>query len=101
MAIQTKPYVVISSHGAVRLEVHMEYHDDDFRVPSNDDGEPDDFRVVRWYGENHTDAPIRVQLVRGNGQHWQDVTIPANSVFSQDAGGAIKYESDIPTWRFG
>ena len=100
MAIQTKQYCRISAHGAVVFEVFMEYHDDDFRV-TNDDGDPDDFRVIRWFGENLSDTDMRIQVVKGNGQHWQDRVIPANSTFSQNAGGNVKYEFDVPEWRYG
>ena len=79
----------------------MEYEDTDFQVPSNDDGDPDDFRVIRWFGENYSPNDIRVEVLKGNGQHWADRVIPAGSTFSQAAGGAVKYESDVPEWRYG
>ena len=100
MAVQSKSFCRISSHGVVQFQVFMEYEDTDFRV-TNDDGDPDDFRVIRWFGENFTDADIRIQVKRGNGQNWQDRVIPANSTFTQNAGGAIKYEFDVPEWRYG
>ena len=100
MAIQTTSYCRLSAHDGVTLEVFMEYEDTDFRV-TNDDGDPDDFRVIRWFGENYSDDPITVEMVRGNGQHWQDHTIPPHTTFSQNAGGQVKYEFDIPEWRFG
>jgi hypothetical protein len=99
MAVQTKSYCEISFGGELALEVFMEYQDDDFQT-INDDGDPDDFRVIRWFGENHSDDPITVSMVRGNGQHWQDHEIPPHTSFSQNAGGSVKYESDIPVWRF-
>ena len=76
----------------------MEYHDDDFRV-INDDGDPDDFRVIRWFGENYGTTDIRIQMIRGNGGTWRDVSIPPGT-FSQNAGGAVKYEFDVPEWRY-
>jgi hypothetical protein len=78
----------------------MEYEDTVFRV-TNDDGDPDDFRVIRWFGTNHSAHDIRVQVKRGNGQNWVDRTIPAGESFSQNAGGAVKYEFDVPEWRYG
>ena len=98
MAIQTKPCARISAHSVVLLEVFMEYDDSDFQE-INDDGDPDDFRVVRWFGTNHTDRDFRIELMKGNGQHWQDRLVPPGD-FSQSAGGAVKYESDIPVWRY-
>jgi hypothetical protein len=89
----------MSSHSVVRFQVWMEYHDDDFRI-TNDDGDPDDFRVVRWFGENYGEADINIEIRRGNGVSWQQVTIPAGSTFSQDAGGPVKYEFDVPEWRY-
>ncbi len=100
MAVQTKSFCRISSHGVVQFQVWEEYEDTDFNVPSNDDGDPDDFRVIRWFGENFSDNPVTVQIIRGNGQHWQDTVIPAHTTFSQNAGGAVKYESDVPEWRY-
>jgi hypothetical protein len=79
----------------------MEYENTDFRIPVNDDGDPDDFRVIRWFGTNHSAHDIRVQIKRGNGQHWQDRVIPAGESFSQNAGGPVKYEFDVPEWRYG
>jgi hypothetical protein len=98
MAVQTKSACRISTHGVVRFEVFTEYHDDDFKT-INDDGDPDDFRVVRWFGENFGPNDVTIQMVRGNGQHWQDFVVPVGT-FSQNAGGPIKYESDIPVWRY-
>ena len=100
MAVQTKSFCRISSHSVVTFEVFLEYHDDDFRV-TNDDGDPDDFRVVRWFGTNYSAFDITVQVKRGNGQTWQERTIVAGSTFSQNAGGAVKYEFDVPEWRYG
>ena len=99
MAVQTKSFCRISAHSVVVFDVFMEYEDTDFRV-TNDDGDPDDFRVIRWYGQNHSAADIRVQVKRGNGQTWQERTIVAGSTFTQNAGGAVKYEFDVPEWRY-
>ena len=99
MAIQTKSYHRSSRGGVVALEVFMEYHDDDYRE-INDDGDPDDFRVVRWYGTNHTDHNISIVIRRGNGSKWRDVSVPPGD-FSQNAGGSVKYEKDVPLWHYG
>ena len=99
MAVQTKSYIRMSRHSVVQFQVWMEYEDTDFRV-TNDDGDPDDFRVIRWFGENFGTTDIHVEIKRGNGQSWRDVTIPAGSTFSQNAGGAVKYEFDVPEWRY-
>jgi hypothetical protein len=99
MAIQTKSFCRISTHGVVRFEVFTEYHDDDFRV-INDDGDPDDFRVIRWFGENYGPNDVSIQIIRGNGRHWQDIAIPADSTFTQNAGGPVRYEFDVPEWRY-
>lgn len=99
MAIQTKPWLRISSGGVVQIEVFMEYDDTDYQE-TNDDGDPDDFKVVRWYGTNHRSTPLTVTVQRGNGQNWVDRTIPAGAEFSQNAGGAVKYESDVPRWSY-
>lgn len=100
MAIQSKLYTRISAHSQVLLEVWMEYDDADYQS-LNDDGDPDDFRVVRWYGTNHSDRPRSVTLFRPNGSVWRGRTIPAGESFSQNAGGPVKYESDIPRWVYG
>ncbi len=99
MAVQVKPYVRMSSHGVVFFEVFMEYEDTDFRA-TNDDGEPDDFRVVRWFGVN---GPVTrtITVFRKNGNVWRAVTIPAGAVFEQAAGGPVRYESDVPVWVYG
>lgn len=97
MAVQAKPYARMSSGGVVLVECFMEYQDDDYQE-TNDDGDPDDFRVVRWYGTNHHTLPLVMTLQKGNGQNWKQATILAGESFSQSAGGAVKYESDIPQW---
>ncbi|MEN8233777.1 MAG: hypothetical protein ABFR89_02500 [Actinomycetota bacterium] len=99
MAVQTKPYLRMSAEGVVILEVFMEYQDDDYQE-INDDGDPDDFRLVRFYGTNYSAYPRTVEIRKGNGQMWQAHTIPAGESFSVNAGGAVKYESDIPDWRW-
>lgn len=78
----------------------MEYRDDDYQE-INDDGDPDDFKVVRWYGTNHSAYPHTVTTYKANGGvQWQR-TILAGSTFTVNAGGAVKYESDIPKWVYG
>jgi hypothetical protein len=77
----------------------MEYDELDFQI-INDDGENDDFRVIRWFGTNHSAFDITIEAIKGNGQHWASRVLPAGESFSQNAGGAVKYESDIPEWRF-
>lgn len=99
MAVQTKPFIRMSAHDELVLEVFMEYEDTDFRE-INDDGDPDDFRVIRWFGTNHTAAPIPLLIKRGNGAVWKDFTIPVGD-FSQDAGGPVRYEFDVPQWTYG
>ena len=99
MAVQTKQYCRISSHSEVILEVFMEYDDADYQE-INDDGDPDDFRVVRWYGTNHSAFDKTVTAYRPNGSVWGTRTITAGSTFTMDAGGAVKYESDIPRWTY-
>ena len=99
MAIQSKPSVRISDHGIVRVEVFMEYHDDDWRV-TNDDGDPDDFRVIRWFGTNHSPWTFHVQTYRANGAvRWVRDVAPGGS-FTVNAGGPVKYEGDIPAWSY-
>ncbi len=99
MAVQTKRVVRISAHGSVVFEVFMEYHDDDYRT-LNDDGDPDDFRIIRFFGTNYSAFDKTVLVKRGNGQAWMSRTIPAGESFSQNAGGPVKYESDIPVWSY-
>ena len=78
----------------------MEYHDDDYQE-INDDGDPDDFRVIRWYGTNHSDHEYTIKMRRANGTAIVTRTILAGATFSQNAGGAVKYESDVPIWAYG
>jgi len=89
----------MSHHGVVSWEVHMEYDETDFRE-INDDGDPDDFRVIRWYGTNFSVWDLTVVAKRGNGQAWMERVIPAGSTFSQNAGGPVKYQKDIPVWSY-
>ena len=95
MAQVSKLFTSMSSHGALLFECFMEYHDDDFREV-NDDGDPDDFRVVRWFGTNYHTKPLIVTFNKGNGQNWKQVTIPAGEPYTANAGGAVKYEGDVP-----
>lgn len=98
MAIRVKPYVRMSSHGVVFFEVFLEYEDTDFRE-TNDDGDPDDFRVIRWFGVNGPEART-ITVFRKNGNVWKAVTIPPGAVFEQVAGGPVKYEFDVPRWDY-
>jgi len=100
MAVQTKQYCRISSHSEVVLEVFMEYEDTDYQVESNDDGEHDDFKVIRWFGTNHSAYPKTVSMKRANGVSLMSRTIPAGESFSQNAGGQVQYESDVPIWTY-
>ena len=94
-----KLYTRISTHSQVILEVFMEYDDADYQE-INDDGEPDDFKLIRFFGTNHSIYPKTVTTFKANGGvHWSR-TIPANTDFSVNAGGQVKYESDIPVWAF-
>ena len=95
MAVATKQYTRISAHSELVLVVFMEYDDADYK-DINDDGDPDNFRVIRWYGTNYSAYDKTVTLKRPNGSVWRQRTVLAGSTFSQDAGGAVKYESDIP-----
>jgi hypothetical protein len=101
MAVQTKPWLRMALDGVVLFDVFMEYEDTDFQVPSNIDGEPEDFRVIRWFGTNYSASDKFVTVHRGNGSNWVDRIIPAGESFSQNAGGPVKYESDVPRWQFG
>lgn len=99
MAIVSKPYCRISAHGSVVLEVFMEYDDTDYQE-INSDGDPDDFRVVRWYGTNYSASDKTITMKRANGSAIVTRTLPAGATFEQSAGGAVKYESDVPIWAF-
>ena len=100
MAVQTKLYTRISGPSGLEVECFMEYEDTDYQE-INDDGDPDDFRVIRWFGTNHHTLPLIVTLERASGQNWVSRTISAGADFSQNAGGAVRYESDIPQWYWG
>ena len=94
MAVQTQPYFSLSgSHGTFSCDI--EYEDTDYNE-INDDGDPDDYRILRFYGQNDMDIPVVVGFRRGNGVNWTERTIPAGDPFSQDTGGPVKYESDVP-----
>ena len=77
----------------------MDYDDADYQS-INDDGDPDDFRVIRWHGINHSAYPHTVTAYRPNGSVWGTRTVPAGAGFTVNAGGAVKYESDIPVWTY-
>ena len=98
MAVQSKPYCRISQDDVLALEVFVEYDDANYNE-TNDDGDPDDFRVFRFYGTNHSSRDFQITVQRGNGQNWIDVTIPPGD-FSQKTGGPVKYESDVPRWEY-
>ena len=99
MAVQTKQYARISAHSQLVFVVYVDYQDDDWQT-INDDGDPDDFRVVRWHGTNHSAFPHTVTAYRPNGAVWGTRTVLAGSTFTVPAGGAVKYESDIPRWTY-
>ena len=99
MAVQTKSYCRISMGDATSFVVFVEYENTDFRV-TNDDGAPDDFRVIRFFGTNHSTVPLTIRVQRGNGQKWFEVVISAGESFSWDAGGPFRYESDVPVWTY-
>ena len=96
----TKLYTRMSSGGVVRFEVFMEYDDTNWRV-INDDGEPDDFRVARWFGTNYSDAPFSIDLLVDGGRKWKSFDLAPGAEFSHPAGGRVKYEGDIDEWRYG
>ncbi len=90
----TKPLVRLSgSHGL--FWVDMVYEDTDYRE-INDDGEPDDFRITQFFGTNQMDIPVLVGWKRGQGQKFGEKTIQPGDSFTQNAGGPVKYETDIP-----
>ena len=87
----------------VTFELFMEYDPDDSRE-INDKGEPDDFRVIRWFGTNYSADPLKIELKLGHGpdaKSWKQETIAAGESFTQFAGGRVKYQYDIPEWRYG
>ena len=96
MAVQTKSFIRMSSHGEVLFEAFMEYLDDDFQT-TNDDGDPDDFRIVRWFGTNGA-YQRTVTVWRKNGNVWKSQVIVPFEVFELVAGGPVRYESDVPRW---
>jgi hypothetical protein len=98
MAVQSKSFCRISANDEVVLQVFMEYEDTDFRV-TNDDGDPDDFRVIRWYGTNGA-YERTVTLYRANGNVWRAQTFAPLEVFSVNAGGQVRYEFDVPKWSY-
>ena len=99
MAVQTKQFCRISSHDQVIIEVFEEYEDSDYRT-INDEGEPDDFRVIRWFGTNHSTHPITISVLRTGDKNWVERTVPAGDSFTQNAGGVVKYEFDVPSWTY-
>ena len=98
MAIQTKSFCRMSAHGTVIFEVFLEYEDTDFRTV-NDDGDPDDFRIVRFFGTNGA-YERTFTVYRKNGTVWATRTVAPFEAFSEAAGGPVKYESDIPVWAY-
>ena len=96
----TKLYCRISAHSELVLEVFVEYDDSDYLVESNDDGENDDFALIRFFGTNHSAYAKTVTTFKANGGVQWVRTIPPHTDFSVNAGGAVKYESDIPRWVF-
>ena len=92
-----KPYGSMSSGQILLWECFLEYNDTDARV-INDNGDPDDYRVVRWFGTNHHTKPLIVSLMKANGRRWRQVTVPPGNDFSIAAGGQLRYEFDVPQW---
>ncbi len=98
----TKRVLRMAGGVGVTFELFMEYDPDDFREV-NDNGEPDDFRVTRWFGTNHSADPLSVELKLSHGpdaKNWKAFTIPGGESFSQNAGGQVKYQFDLPEWRY-
>ena len=98
MAVQSKSFCRISTHDEVVLQVFMEYEDTDFRV-TNDDGDPDDFKVIRWFGTNGAHERT-VTIFRANGGVWATRTFAPFEAFSVNAGGPVRYEFDVPKWSY-
>ena len=40
------------------------------------------------------------ELKLSNGKRWKTATVPAGETFSVNAGGQVRYESDVPEWRY-
>jgi hypothetical protein len=99
MAVQTKQYCRISAHSELVLVVFMDYEDTDYQTV-NDEGEPDDFKVIRFHGTNYSVYPKTVTTFKANGGVMWVRTIPAGESFSVNAGGLVKHESDIPVWAY-
>ncbi len=99
VAVVVKRICRMSAHSEVILEVFMEVEDTDYRS-TNDDGEPEDFRIIRWFGTNFSAFPRSIEIVRPSGRNWRTLVLPAGESFSQSAGGPVKYESDVPQWRY-
>ena len=95
----TKLYCRISAHSVLVLEVFVDYDDTDYQE-INDDGDPDDFKLIRFFGTNHSAYDKTVTTYKANGGVQWVRTIPAGESFTVNAGGAVKYESDIPRWVF-
>lgn len=94
MAVATQRYFTLTtSLGTFWCD--LDYEDTDFQT-TNDDGDPDDFRLIRFDGRNDMDVPVVVGFKRGNGQKWFETEVAAGVTFSRNAGGPVKYESDIP-----
>ena len=100
MAIQTKRSFQIFHQGVLAAEGWMEYDDADYLVADNGEGLPKYFRVVRWFGTNHSSLPLVITVKRGNGQNWVERTIPPGGSYEQAAGGPVKYETDVPAWSW-
>ena len=94
MAVVTRRYFTLTVQVGTFF-CDLDYEDTDFKE-TNDDGDPDDFKLIRFHGENNMTVPVIVGFKRGNGKKWFEETIAAGATFSQDAGGPVRYESDIP-----
>lgn len=99
MAEVRRTFTSLHSHGDLLFICYLDYDDADYQE-INDDGDPDDFRMIRFEATNYHDRPLLVTMQRGNGTNWVSREIAPGQTVTQAAGGAIKYESDIPRYFF-
>ena len=103
MAETTRVFTSQTTWKGLLFECILHYDDADWRV-TNDDGDPDDYRLIKYVVTNYHTRPLIVTMQRGNGQNWVSRTIPPDGQpYEQAAGGAVQYEFDLQayTWEWG
>ncbi len=96
MALLVIPREFAVLDGVIQYEVFHEVDDTDVIV-IDEDLELYDYKLVRVFGTVHT-RPMTLTAWRANGQVWFTKAFAAGESATQNAGGPVKRQSDLPSW---